>query len=81
MISGIREVKARGAWVLAVCSESLSNSQEIPCDDMIVIPDTLDDLQFFPTATALQLLAYSVSAEKGLDVDKPRNLAKSVTVE
>ena len=53
---------------------------------MIVIPDTeIDDidnvLDPFACATALQLLAYHVSELKGLDVDKPRNLAKSVTVE
>jgi glucosamine--fructose-6-phosphate aminotransferase (isomerizing) len=80
-ISGIREVKARGARVLAVCSESLAKKQDIPCDEILTIPDTQGDFSLFPTATALQLLAYSVSYAKGLNVDKPRNLAKSVTVE
>lgn len=80
-VSGIMEVKARGARVLAVCSESLAKKYDIPCDEMLEIPDTLKELAPFPTATALQLFAYSVSYSKGLNVDKPRNLAKSVTVE
>lgn len=85
-ISGIREVKSRGARVLSVCTEEIAEKYSIPCDDMIVIPDTnkddVDDiLEPFVCATALQLLAYYVSDAKGLDVDKPRNLAKSVTVE
>ena len=85
-ISGIREVKARGAVVLSICTRSIAEEYNIPCDDMIVIPDTeIDDidnvLDPFACATALQLLAYHVSELKGLDVDKPRNLAKSVTVE
>ncbi len=80
-VSGIREVKARGAYVVSVCAEKLVGKFEIPCDEMIVVPDIDELLSVFPTATVLQLLAYHVSALKGLDVDKPRNLAKSVTVE
>ena len=80
-ISGIREVKARGARVLSICSESLAKTYDIPCDKQLLVPDIREELSIFPTATVLQLLAYSVSAQKGLDVDKPRNLAKSVTVE
>ena len=80
-VSGIREVKSRGAFVVSVCSKELSEQYDIPCDDMIVIPDVPELLYPFPLATVLQLLAYHVSALKGLDVDKPRNLAKSVTVE
>ena len=80
-ISGIREVKSRGAHVLSVCTKSLSEQYNIPCDDMIVIPDTKEGLELFPASTVLQLFAYSVSYAKGLNVDKPRNLAKSVTVE
>ena len=49
---------------------------------MIVIPNTEDEVfELFPAVTVLQLFAYHASAQKGLDVDKPRNLAKSVTVE
>ena len=80
-ISGIREVKSRGAHVLSVCTKSLSEQYNIPCDDMIIIPDTKEGLELFPASTVLQLFAYSVSYAKGLNVDKPRNLAKSVTVE
>ena len=80
-ISGIREVKSRGAHVLSVCTKSLSEQYNIPCDDMIVIPDTKEGLELFPASTVLQLFAYSVSYAKGLNVDKPRTLAKSVTVE
>ncbi len=80
-ISGMREVKARGARVVAVCAESIANAYDIPCDEMLTIPKISEWLALFPAATVLQLLAYHVSALKGLDVDKPRNLAKSVTVE
>lgn len=80
-VSGIREVKSRGAYVVSVCAESLVGKYDIPCDEMLVIPDIDEILAPFPAATVMQLLAYHVSALKGLDVDKPRNLAKSVTVE
>ncbi len=80
-VSGIREVRARGAEVLLVCSEALDRAYDIPCDTKVLLPDIREELSVFPAATALQLLAYSVSDGKGLDVDKPRNLAKSVTVE
>ena len=80
-VSGIREVKSRGAFVVCVCSRELSEKYDIPCDRMLILPDVPEILSPFVSATALQLLAYHVSALKGLDVDKPRNLAKSVTVE
>ncbi len=80
-VSGIREVKSRGAYVVSVCSENLVGKFDIPCNEMLVVPATDELIAPFPTATILQLLAYHVSALKGLDVDKPRNLAKSVTVE
>ncbi len=80
-VSGIREVKSRGARVLSICSESLAKAYEIPCDEQLLVPDISEDLAAFPAATVLQMFAYYVSFFKGLDVDKPRNLAKSVTVE
>ena len=81
-ISGIREVKSRGAYVIAICSKSIADKFDIPCDDIIIIPDTSNEIFMqFPMATVMQLIAYHASALKGLDVDKPRNLAKSVTVE
>lgn len=80
-ISGIREVKSRGAYVISVCSEALAKKYDIPCDEQIIIPDIDELLATFPAICIMQLIAYHVSAQKGLDVDKPRNLAKSVTVE
>ena len=80
-VSGIREVKSRGAFVVCICSQELSEKYDIPCDRMLTLPQVPEILSPFVSATALQLLAYHVSALKGLDVDKPRNLAKSVTVE
>ena len=81
MISGIREVRSRGARVLAVMTDEIATRLEIPCDERIVLPPIAERLAPFPAACALQLLAYHVAAQKKLDVDKPRNLAKSVTVE
>ena len=80
-ISGIREVKSRGALVIALASKSLAEKYDIPHDELLLIPEIDELLMPFPAVTVLQLLAYHVSALKGLDVDKPRNLAKSVTVE
>ena len=80
-VSGIREVKSRGATVVAITTPALAQRFEIPCDELLLLPETDELLCPFLSATALQLLAYHVSALKGLDVDKPRNLAKSVTVE
>lgn len=80
-ISGIREVKSRGAWVLSVTTKEIADRFPIPCDAQIILPKIDELLAPFPAVTVLQLLAYHVSALKGLDVDKPRNLAKSVTVE
>lgn len=80
-VSGVREVKSRGAYVISVCSEALAKQYSLPCDDQLIVPDIDELFAVFPAATVLQLLAYHVSALKGLDVDKPRNLAKSVTVE
>lgn len=77
-ISNIKEVQSRGANVITIIKKSL-NDGKIPCS--FEIPDTEDNFTVFPAVTALQLLAYYVSSDKGLDVDKPRNLAKVVTVE
>lgn len=81
MISGIREVKSRGAEVVAVCSSEIASDFDVPCDHMLKLPPISSMLAPFPAATLLQLFAYFIAAEKELDVDKPRNLAKSVTVE
>ena len=80
MISNIKEVKARGAYVIAVTKEKYKNVIDIS-DDVITIEDIDDILASTVANVSLQLLAYSTAVEKGLDVDKPRNLAKSVTVD
>lgn len=81
MVSGIREVRARGARVLAILTREIEDSCAVPADARLVLPHIEELLAPFAAATALQLLAYHTAAQKGLDVDKPRNLAKSVTVE
>ena len=80
VISNIREVKSRGAYVILISHDDDINDNTI-CDKQIKIPDADSTFSVFATAAVLQLIAYFVSDAKGLDVDKPRNLAKSVTVE
>ncbi len=79
-ISNIREVKARGAFVILLVKESAVVDDNL-ADIRIRIPDVDDRFTVFPIAVALQLIAYYASLGKNLDVDQPRNLAKSVTVE
>lgn len=79
-ISNIREVKARGAYVILLTKESAVVDENL-ADVRIRIPDVDDRFTVFPIAVALQLIAYYASLGKNLDVDQPRNLAKSVTVE
>ncbi len=80
MISNIKEVKARGAPVIAVGSEGDSELPDI-VDIFIPIPHTSPSVQVLTSLVVLQLLAYYTAVALGRDVDKPRNLAKSVTVE
>lgn len=80
-VSGMREVRARGGKVIAIVTPEIAAAHEIPADQTVLLPRTDAFFAPFSATTALQLLAYHVSAQKGLDVDKPRNLAKSVTVE
>lgn len=80
VISNIREVKARGAYVVLVSMDEEVNDPSI-CDQHIRLPKMDGEFTSFATAVVLQLVAYYTSEAKGLDVDKPRNLAKSVTVE
>ncbi|MCP5463461.1 MAG: glutamine--fructose-6-phosphate transaminase (isomerizing) [Deltaproteobacteria bacterium] len=80
MISNVQEIKARGAMVFALVSEGDEDLAD-QFDDVIAIPKTHADLNPFLTTLPLQLLAYHVADRKGTDVDQPRNLAKSVTVE
>lgn len=80
MVSNIQEVLTRGAEVLGVMCEKDSYNKEL-IESKIIIPDTVDILTPVLSVVPLQLFAYYVSKARGLDVDKPRNLAKSVTVE
>ncbi len=76
----IEEIKARGGKVIALVSSGNPEMKEI-ADDVIYIPKTLEMLTPILAFIPMQLLAYYISVERGNDVDKPRNLAKSVTVE
>ena len=80
MISNIREVVTRGARVLAIANEGDEEAKEV-CDDVIYIPRTNSLLTPVLSVVPLQLISYYMAKQKGCDVDKPRNLAKSVTVE
>lgn len=80
MLSNIKEVKARGAYVVAIAKEG-NREIEKSADKVIYIPDTLDVLTPMLSVIQMQLFAYYVAIARGCDVDKPKNLAKSVTVE
>lgn len=79
-ISNIREVKARGAFIILIAKEKATLDDNL-ADVLIRIPDVNDKFTVFPVVAVLQLIAYYASLGKNLDVDQPRNLAKSVTVE
>jgi glutamine---fructose-6-phosphate transaminase (isomerizing) len=80
VISNIEEVRARGGRVIAVATEGDSNIRR-HSDHVIYVPDTIECLQPLLSVVPLQLLAYHAAVARGCNVDKPRNLAKSVTVE
>lgn len=79
--SSIQQVRSRGARVTAITDERGAAQLKEDAHQLIVIPDTESMLQPLVCAVAVQLLAYHVAVYKGTDVDQPRNLAKSVTVE
>ena len=79
-LSNIREVQSRGASVVVFVKEDFDLA-DAEYADVFELPAMEDEFMVFPASAALQLLAYYVSMDKGLDVDKPRNLAKVVTVE
>ncbi len=79
-LSNIREVQSRGASVTLLLREDIA-ADGIDCDYIFQLPQMPSLFMGFPASAALQLLAYYVSSDRGLDVDKPRNLAKVVTVE
>ncbi len=80
VLANVQEIKARGGPVIAVVDDQDSQVAEL-ADDMIQVPSVSDFLQPIVANVPLQLLAYHIAVVRGCDVDKPRNLAKSVTVE
>jgi glucosamine--fructose-6-phosphate aminotransferase (isomerizing) len=78
--SNIQEIKARGGPVIAIATEGNTDIAQL-ADDVIYIPPTLEMLTPILAVVPLHLLAYYIASGKGLNVDRPRNLAKSVTVE
>ncbi|MDY6011685.1 glutamine--fructose-6-phosphate transaminase (isomerizing) [Clostridium sp.] len=80
MISNIVEIKSRGAINFGITFKESQKAQEV-LDNVLFIPETIDMFAPIIAAVELQLLAYYVASLKGFDIDKPRNLAKSVTVE
>jgi glucosamine--fructose-6-phosphate aminotransferase (isomerizing) len=80
VVSNIEEVRARGGKVIAVATEGDTQMKRYS-EHVIYVPDTMECLQPLLSVVPLQLLAYHAAVARGFDVDKPRNLAKSVTVE
>ena len=79
-MSNIKEVKARGAVVVAICKESMQEACQ-ECDEQILLPNVNSILAPMVSVVPLQIFSYYMAIFRGADVDKPRNLAKSVTVE
>jgi glutamine---fructose-6-phosphate transaminase (isomerizing) len=80
MVSNIEEIKARNGPVIAIATEGNREIENL-ADDVVYIPQTMEILTPLLSIIPLQLFAYHVAALRGCDIDKPRNLAKSVTVE
>ena len=80
MVSNLREVTARNARVMAICAPQAKDLLEF-VDDLVVLPAARDELMPSLSVIPLQLISYHIAALRGCDIDKPRNLAKSVTVE
>ena len=80
VLSNIEEVKARGGRVIAITTDGNGELDNL-ADRIITVPTTIEMLQPVLTVIPLQLLAYHIAVLRGCNVDQPRNLAKSVTVE
>ena len=80
MLSNIQEIKARGAHVLAIAKEGRTEIEQV-ADEVIYIPPCMDEVSPVLAVIPLQIFAYYVAKERGCNIDKPKNLAKSVTVE
>jgi glucosamine--fructose-6-phosphate aminotransferase (isomerizing) len=80
VLSNIEEIKARKGPVVAVATKGNRSVRKV-ADDVMYIPPTLEQTQPILQAIVMQLFAYYIAVSKGYNVDRPRNLAKSVTVE
>ena len=80
VVSNIQEVRARGAEVVAIATDGNEDIQH-HADDVVYVPRTHPFLQAALAVIPLQLLAYRIARLRGMNVDQPRNLAKTVTVE
>ena len=81
MVSNIREVKARGACVLTIASEDTRDALSAVSDHLFTVPSCFEKFSPSLTVPAMQIFAYYIAVARGCSIDKPRNLAKSVTVE
>ncbi|NLD18934.1 MAG: glutamine--fructose-6-phosphate transaminase (isomerizing) [Clostridiales bacterium] len=80
MVSNVEEIKARGARVIGVAKDGRTEIEKV-ADEVIYIPDCIDEVAPVVAVIPLQIFAYYVAKERGCNIDKPKNLAKSVTVE
>ena len=80
MINNMQEIKARNGKIISITNKGAKDIKNIS-DDVIIVPKTIPILQPVLNIIPLQLFAYYIAEERGCDIDKPRNLAKSVTVE
>ncbi|MCI8631212.1 MAG: glutamine--fructose-6-phosphate transaminase (isomerizing), partial [Firmicutes bacterium] len=80
MLSNIQEVKARGAYVIGLAKTGNADIEK-QADKVIYIPQCMDEITPLLSVVPLQILAYYIAKQRGCDIDKPKNLAKSVTVE
>jgi len=79
-VSNMQEIKARKGKLIAVTTEGDDSTASI-CNDVMIVPEADEIVAPMLSVVPLQLFAYYIGVTKGYDVDKPRNLAKSVTVE
>lgn len=80
LISNLMEIKARDGIIVAIAEEGQTGLEEV-ADEIIYVPSTIDELAAIPATVVTQLIAYYIAKERGANIDQPKNLAKSVTVE
>lgn len=80
MVSNVEEIRARGARIVGLCKEGKTEIETV-ADEVIYVPQCIDEVSPVLAVIPLQIFAYYVAKERGCNIDKPKNLAKSVTVE